>query len=342
MFKNKHVVFGLMMVIIFSSMGCAYNKNTSKNDNKVKISLPQTLVLDYTDSMRLLTIADDKMVKIPLELKEQVLSFNEDTLITKKEDKDGVNIIFRKGDNEGNYLLKGNLEYIKINKDCSKAIYKLQQNEEYVYGILNLISGKTTILKNEISISGNIIDFIDNSNIVFYGADIEKKITGLYKYNVDSCEYSLLNIVNQGFVEFLKPISDSEIFYLVSNFEESRSSFVFNVNDDNNKLVTSDILSVTDVSSVKDRLFFLGKSKSNIFSLYTIKDSKVVRLVYDFPKNINKDTMIMENEGKIYFVGYDDEENKSNLFAYSISDKSTNMISSRDGKYEIVKKADKY
>lgn len=342
MFKNKHVVFGLMMVIIFSSMGCTYNKNTSKNESKVKISLPKTLVLDYTNNMRLLTISDDKLVKVPLEVKEQVLGFNEDTLITKKEDKDGVYIIFRKGDNEGNYLLKGNLEYIKINKDCSKAIYRLQQNEEYVYGILNLISGKTTVLKNEISISGNIIDFIDNSNIVFYGADIEKKITGLYKYNVDSSEYSLLNIVDQGFVEFLKPISDSEIFYLVSNFEESKSSFVFNVNNDSNKLVTSDILSLTDVSFINDKMYFLGKSKSNIFSLYTIKNSKVVRLVYDFPKNINKDTILMENEGNIYFVGYDDEVDKSNLFSYNIGDKSTNMISLTDGKYEIIKKADKY
>ncbi|SHJ60210.1 hypothetical protein SAMN02745163_02242 [Clostridium cavendishii DSM 21758] len=341
---KKRCIFFIVVSLTLIFIGCNDKKgNVEPEVSKAKFSMEETLILDE-NSKSFYTIDNHKLKAKELAITdEEILCFNKDTLVTAINSKNGEDIILYKGNKVYKTSFIGELEYFNFNKEASKAIYKLKsKDDEYEYGILDLLTSKTSKIDMDIAISGNLIEFINDSNLIFYGASKTEKVSGIYRYNIETKEVNLIKGINNGFITYIKPISEECFIYLLSNFNDEKVTFKYNINNSKEYIVSKDITKIKDILEYKDQIFMIGSLKNNLFSLYGIKDNKVNRLVYDFPRGISDDSNIIQVNERIVFEGYDKNQEKNNLFEYNLLDKSTNIISNNDGKYRIIKKSDKY
>ena len=118
---------------------------------------------------------------------------------------------------DNSFYVNYNSEDIKINHD-KIANLKISPNGEYIFyfindeylipAVMNLKQKKEILLENKALISGQFIDWITNEKLAFYGVDTDKKITGIFTYDISDNSEENLYKINNGFVKFLKHIKD--------------------------------------------------------------------------------------------------------------------------------------
>lgn len=332
--KGYKLLAGLFATAIIFS---ACTRTDIEEEKLGKIDVFDNLVVDIKDDKEIYSyISKDGIEKGQLESNGIVKTYSE---------KNDV-VIFLEYHNDGkriNIRTKDDLKYIKIDDFISllklssdgKYMFLKEQKDEIIseYSIIDTQTLEKIVLDDEIFISGKIVDFLDEKQIVFYGVDSEKKISGLFTYNILTKKYELLREVDGRFVNYIK-VLDSENIFLSAADDDEKYLGILNIKSGKINYVNADFKYIQDAVLEKDKVYFSGVENENM-NLYMmdIKNKIVKRLTFDFPKNLGLDSYLINEEGKIYFSDVD-----GRLYFYDTEKNTTNILKKQDGIYMIVDK----
>ena len=226
---------------------------------------------------------------------------------------------------DNSFYVNYNSEDIKINHD-KIANLKISPNGEYIFyfindeylipAVMNLKQKKEILLENKALISGQFIDWITNEKLAFYGVDTDKKITGIFTYDISDNSEENLYKINNGFVKFLKHIKDG-VALVEEHYEESTMLKIVNI-DGTISEVSDEVIDVNDIEEVNGNIYLLGRVKNNNFSIYEINNDELKRLVFDFPNTLYVEKGLSVNDkGEILFVGGSGTSKNEHLYKYA-------------------------
>lgn len=226
-------------------------------------------------------------------------------------EKDGKVFIHYK--NEEIEILDENIMDIKLSPDGE--YYSYFRKDKYMELVIKSIGNNKEIkINTTVAISGNLMDWNDKDNIIYYGID-ENKTNGIFRYNIATGEEELIYKLESGYLEFLKSSKDGIIF-LQETIDNKR--ILKSIDKDKNiKIITENIIELKDIEVTEKGIFVLGKMKGDNHSIYEIKDGKVSRLIYDFPNIIHLEKGLSSDaNGNILFIGSTDSFGKENIYIY--------------------------
>ncbi|WP_032121696.1 hypothetical protein [Clostridium amazonitimonense] len=271
-------------------------------------------------------------------------------------------IVYLKGTSEGNELPdnsliirkkgKGLIEVnkhhsyldIKLSKDGSKVAYRAFEEDSYdsVKGVMiyDVAENKEKRINTEVVISGNVYDWIDENNLVYYGSrGKESNLKGLFKYDFKNNKEDLIAPIEDGFIVYLQAL-DKENF-MVMNFKRDHYELgIFNIENKEYNLVESKISKVFYSLKYEESIFIMAEDINGKSSIYKLEsDKSVKRMIYDFPKNINDSGgMASDENGNVYFLGYDKNKEESKVYMIKKQDNSVNLIIDKEGNYHMYKR----
>lgn len=101
--------------------------------------------------------------------------------------------------------------------------------------------------------------------------------------------------------------------------------------------MNDNIEEIKDIIYLNEDIFFVGRVRDNVDSLYKITGGITKRLVYDFPVKVDTEKGIESDESNnILFIGSNDpNEGKEQIYKYS-QDSSISSISDTSYDYSFV------
>lgn len=225
-----------------------------------------------------------------------------------------------------------------LNSSGDVLIYRSYEKDSFESAqglkIFDLSSKEIINFNSKVLVSGNVYNWLDSNNILYYGSLQGAESSGkIYKYNIKDKKEEVYLESMDGYCLYLLPINDG-IVYLKKSGDKTEIDYF------NNKISSKTVLSseISDIYSAKfssktNEVFFIGKViNEELPALFKISmDShKVIRLTYDFPKTIDIDSNIaIDVAGNAYFTGM------QGIYMYDYNNKSVNLISTHSGKYKI-------
>lgn len=321
--RRKRVFLGslilLYCVILF---GCSNNEEEIK---KVKID-NGAIAIENSGDYSIYNLTDEKYEKVETEY-----------IITSYDKKSGNFIFSENGKFKVNYL--GKEKNIEDSSDIISP--KLSIGGEYLSyfikeGYLNLKikdlkENKYIDFKSNVAISGELIDWLNEDTLVYYGID-DSKNNGIFIYNISENKEKLLYKLDLGYVEYLKVIDDGIVF--VQEKEEKQRTLKFIDENGNINESIDNIIDISDVEVSEDGIYILGKVENNNYSLYRYNNGSIKRLVYDFPKIINLEKgLSKDSNGNILFVGGDDTSIEK---LYKCEDGTISTLDADKGTYYFI------
>lgn len=323
--KRRRINFLVSLILLISMFlyGC---NNKQEEEQKIDIK-SGAIALENLGEYKIYNLTNDKYEKIDTEY-----------LITAYDLKSGNFIYNENGQNKVNYL--GKEELIEEGKTVISP--KLSIGGDYLAYFIredylelklkDLSKSKEIQINSNVSISGELIDWLDEDTLVYYGIDNDKN-NGIFIYNIIDKEEKLLYKLDLGYVEFLK-VLDNEIVLVQDKGGKEKLVKVINENGE----VTETIKNISDVSDIEsnsDGIFILGKLQDNNYSLYKYKEGTIKRLVFDFPKFINLEKgLSKDKDGNITFSGGEDHKQEK---IYKCSDDAISMVNGDSGSYHFIR-----
>lgn len=207
-----------------------------------------------------------------------------------------------------------NISDIKISNDGNYIFYFIN-DDIFIPVVINLKTKEKIYLKNKSVISGEFIDFISDNTLVFYGVDLENKVSAIFSYNIDTNEESSLYKIENGYVKLLKQ-TDNKIALAIEYFDGTSSLVSIDKNGVINE-ITKDILEISDIEILGEKCYIIGRMKNNNFSIYEITDENSKRIIFDFPNKVHDEKgLSFTKENEILFIGSMDGE-EENIYKYS-------------------------
>lgn len=325
--KKSRIYVLFIAAVSFSCLtltGCGKENNTVIEE-KIEISSGSVLI-EENGEYKNYNLEDEKYSK--LDADKTIIEY----------DKDSGKYIYN---SNGEKYLYNNKESIKINE---KNPIKLQispngkfityfKNEGYLQlVIIDAETGEELEFDSRVAISGDLIDWIGEEQLVYYGIDDDKN-NGLFTYNIKTNEEELLYKLDVGYIEFLETSKRGTVFVQ----ETVNSEKILKLIDSNKDVteLTNEIVEVSDIEITDKGVYLLGKLKDDNYSVYKI-DNGIKRLIFDFPSIIHLDKgLSSDDEGNILFIGSIDSFNNENIYKYA--DESITAITDTDLKYNFVK-----
>ena len=204
---------------------------------------------------------------------------------------------------------------LKISPEGNYVFYFI--NDEYLEpAVMDLKNKKEILLDNKAVISGQFIDWITDEKLAYYGVDTDKKINGIFTYDVKTNSEENLYKINNGYVKFLKHIDDG-LALVEEHYGEDTVLNIININGTVNE-ISKDVIDINDIESVDGKLYILGRVKNNSYSIYELNNGEIKRLLFDFPSIIYSEKGLSVNEsGEILFVGSTSNGQPEHLYKYS-------------------------
>lgn len=233
------------------------------------------------------------------------------------------------------------LENVEISPKGEYILFKVKDNTDYE--IFDVKTKERTVLKEDVFHSGNLIKFLEDGRIVFYGVRTEDKVSGIFSYDIEKKSYSLIKEVT-GFVNYIEVLKDYEIIFLKTNLLGETELIKLNVKTKVSEKLSIDIENIYDGEYLDGKFYFLGnRFKSNV-AIYScdLGTKDINRVTFDFPENINLKAGIEVIDGEIYFDGYKENLAEGNIYRFNPKDKSVNLVSGKKGEYLILERADKF
>ncbi|WP_138204438.1 hypothetical protein [Haloimpatiens lingqiaonensis] len=354
----------LVLIIALNISACSKsntNKNNSQNTPEVSIDIgsikfPNVTILcrksDYNQLFSINGDTLDKIGKIPTEdILDLIYSKEKDVYIflVKKIDKNGKianQIKIKKGNNTK--ILNESSIYadIKISPNNNNILFRsfkdANMNMPEGIRIYNIDEDKEIKIKTKVLVSGNVYQWLDDENIIYYGIISDKPNSGhIYKYNIKSGEESVYLDKLEGLCCNIYSISKDEILVLDNREDEYKLTY-YNVKTGDKKLICKNISDMTAVVQNKDKklLYFIGESlQSGGYSLFSIdlNTFECSQLTYDLPKNVDKlGGLALDPKGNVIFAGKDSED-KNDIYIYDTKNNSTSLITNSSNNYKIYK-----
>lgn len=198
--------------------------------------------------------------------------------------------------------------------------------------VKNIETSEYIDINSNVSISGNLIDWISKDMLVYYGIDNNKN-NGVFTYNIKSKEEKLLYQLDKGYIEFIKVIDEGIVFIQEKGIKDKYIKLISI--DGNVEEIIKGFSEVKDVEKNSEGIFILGKLEDNNFSLYKYSNNSTKRLVFDFPKLINLEKgLSKDNEGTILFMGSDD--NYKSPSVYGCLNDTISLVNQESGNFYFI------
>jgi hypothetical protein len=323
--KKIRRIFLVNFILIIAILLYGCKKDSEIEENKINI-LNGAIAIEDSGQYKIYNLINNKYEKVDTEY-----------IITSYDLKSGSFIYSENGE----YKIKhsGKEELIEDNKTVISP--KLSENGKYVayftkevylnLKLKDLVNNEEVSINSNVAISGSLMDWLDEKNLVYYGVDNNKN-NGLFIYNIEEKQEKLLYKIDLGYVEFLKGLDNGVVFLQ----EKEGKQKIFKIIDSSGKAIDiiENVMDVSDVEVTSKGIFILGKLQDNNYSLYKINDGKAKRLVYDFPKLINLDKGLSKDEnGNIIFIG-GDIPNQEKI--YVCEDDAISTIHESSGSYNFI------
>ncbi|MGN0144847.1 MAG: hypothetical protein ACI398_07680 [Clostridium sp.] len=328
-FKRKYLYAIAFSVFSLFALGCSSAKEIAELNVAEDIELNPGAVLKSENGSYSLYDYNDKYIKH--EPDKVVLTYdknsgsyiyrdNNDTFAvydhkqSKIENEDYIKLKLSPGGEYYSYFVEDNGMKLKV--------FKLKDNEELE-------------INSNVSISGIIYDWYDNNSIIYYGVS-DDGINGIFINNMKENKEELLYKIKEGYVAYLKATINNILLFQL-DFENKRQLLMIDKSTKNVEVLNNDVEEIKDAVALNDDIFFVGRIKDNVNSIYKITNGDTKRVVYDFPAIIDMEKGIkIDKNGNILFVGSNEINGSTEqLYKYS-SDGSISSISDKSSDYAFV------
>lgn len=249
----------------------------------------------------------------------------------------------------GNYIFNRENKYFvnykgkEIDIDSLKVINpSLSPNGEYLSYFTNegyfelkikdLKKEENIEFKSEVAISGELVRWISDNTLIYYGVDYEKN-NGLFIFNVETKEEKFIYNLGRGYIEYLK-VLENEIAFIQERGDRNKSLKLISL-DGKVQEILEGVSEVKDVAKTDDGIYLLGRVSGNNYSIYKYSDNNFKRLIFDFPKLVNLDKGLSKDEhGNLLFMGHDEDYDLNNI--YMIEDENISLINSKSSNYYFI------
>lgn len=324
--KKLLILVSVFMIGILG--GCSFGQeNEGVTIEKERINLNNGSIVE--DNYGMFSFYNLKYEKYELlEIEDTITEFN----------KKSGNYIFSKN----NVYMSNYYEEKNIIDNLNVTTPKLSINGEYVsyfvnegyfeLKIKNLKNNENIEFLSEVSISGQLVDWISDNTLIYYGIDSERN-NGLFTFNVETLEENFLYDLKIGYIEYLK-VLDKEIAFIQENGNKDKALKLISLNGEIHEILDG-VSEVKDVEKTEDGIYILGKISGNNYSLYKYSDNKFKRLIFDFPKLVNLDKGLSKDDnGNILFMGSDSDYNQNNI--YISIDENISLLNSKGSNYYFI------
>lgn len=340
--NKKFIFLGILSLFVSILIGCSKEKELKES---IKLEIPNNIVLQQKeDVIKYLTVENGELRNCTLKVPGVIKAFNKENnlVIYTVMEEDNTNIIINNNGIESKVLVKGTVDNLIVNKNSTKILYKLISNDELIeYQSIDLKDYKITKLDDKIVISGNLVKFLNDDNIIFYGVNNEEKKSGIFEFNLENNQYKLIHQVSNAFIEYINILDDNRILLIEASLDGTKKTYIYNISNNKLELITSKIQQI-EREVLKDNIsYFIGNTIDSRLSLFSLNlnTKEIKRLIYDFPKNIIASSDVILNNNKIFFVGYEKDEKSSNIYNYDIETRSIKIISKINSIYRIIKES---
>lgn len=332
--KNKKMIVAILSLSVISMYGC--DKNSEK-DKINDIDVPTNLILDIKDEdIEYKTLKNGRISDFEINDEGMLMSYNgeQDVLVfsSQQNEKNVLKIVV--DGKEKTVDINGYLETVYISSDGRHTLYKTNSTGTVIeYFIMDNKTLKSTKLSENILVSGNMIKFLNNNELIFYGVDIEKKESGIFTYSINSGEYKLKKKIVGSVISYIDVLDENSILYSES-IDQRQKLCVLNLDDLKLNEITDRFERVED-SIICDNKIYVSAQENYKLNLYEIDidTNKVKRLTFDFPESLALESKLLVQEKNIYF-----SDINGDLYNYSINEKSINMVEKDKGEYLIMNK----
>ncbi|MGL4991339.1 MAG: hypothetical protein ACRC57_09335 [Sarcina sp.] len=332
--KNRYKLILGMMLLSIGVYGCTLS---NVNDEKINnIDIAENLIADIKNNEEsYFYLKDGILEESPLTASGSIRGYSTvgDITIFLEYYDNGKRINIKKNENLKSLNIDGTISTIKLSLD-GENILLITKNENFIptYRIINTHTLEETYLEEEIFISGDIINFLSNDELVFYGVDANKKLSGIFKYNLKEKEYELLREIKDNFVSYMKVLDENKIFISLTKEEENKIGLL-DINQNSIIEMESEFEAIENVVLFEDKIYLSAKYNGNI-SLYCsdLKKRVTKRLTYDFPKQLARNSSFIIEDNKIYF-----SDENGILYFYDFEKDTTNILNNNRS-YMIVDK----
>jgi len=322
--KRRKRVF-LSSLILLCSIGLFGCSNDEEEIKKVKID-NGAIAIENSGDYSIYNLADEKYEKVETDYIITSYDSKSENFIYSEDGKFKVNYLGKEKDIEDSK----NITSPKLSIGGDYLSYFVR--EDYLnLKIKNLKEDKDIDFKSNVAISGELIDWLNEDTLVYYGID-DSRNNGIFIYNISENKEKLLYKLDLGYIEYLKVIDDGIVF--VQEKEEKQRTLKFI--DENGNITESidNIIDISDVEVSEDDIYILGRIENNNYSLYKYNNGSVKRLVYDFPKIINLEKgLSKDSSGNILFIGGDDTRIEK---LYKCEDGAISTLDVDTGTYNFI------
>lgn len=342
---RKAAALSLLVLVILSTtlVGCNFNKGSNGNDDYgKKLELPENIVSTISgEDVDYYGIEGDSLKKLDLGINGHMEIYSEELglAIYRKPTDKGTDLIITNGVKNHNISVDGNIDELVISPKGTKLLYKFSSGDKIGYKILDLQNIEEVDFNEDLAISGENVKFANENQLVLYGVDLKEKKSGIYIYNIEDKSFILEKQIVKAFIDYIDLVEDTVVLYTQSSMDGKKECYIYNLNNKKDTLISTDIGEIESSYKIENIVYFIGTKNSGIRSLYSVDttNSKLDRLVYDFPKNISEKSDLIAIGDNIYFTGFNDNKEKNALYRYSPKDKSIKLIDSNKGQYIIIK-----
>lgn len=328
-FKGKFLYMIAFSLFSLFSLGCGLGDEVSQANLAENIELNSGTVLKSENGDYNLYDYNDKYIKS--EINKVVLAYDKSSSSYIYRDKNETLAVHDKKE-----CKIENSDYIKLKLSPGGGYvsYFIDDNGMKLR-VIDIKDDKTVEINSNVSISGTIYDWYDDKSLVYYGVSNEG-VNGIFIYNIEDNKEELLYKLKEGYLAYLKGTIDNVLF-LQLNFDNDRQLILLNKNTKDIKIINEDIEEIKDVICLDDAVYFVGRVKDNVDSLYKVSNGNTKRVVYDFPAVIDVEKGIeTDKDNNILFIGSNvPGSSKEQVYKYS-KDGSISSISDESSDYAFV------
>lgn len=225
-----------------------------------------------------------------------------------------------------------NIKNLELSPGGKYTSYFINEDNHNKLIVLDLDSNKNIVMDSDVTISGNLVNWFDEDTLVYYGISKDRK-NGLFTYNITTGEEKLLYEIKEGYLLFFEKI-ESGIIFLCSN--RNNKNLYLLKNDKTVTKIQENIENLYDVEETSKGIFVMASTTGGIYSIYSIQDNKLKRLIYDYPTILHYEKGLSSDaEGNILFIGGVDGFDEELIYKYKDGDVCN--FNDDIGKYYFVK-----
>lgn len=350
MFSSK----GFRIILITSLISiviCIVGCNVKKDQNNVDYKKYTNIVVakEENDKFKIYGVSDKKLNYIEERDKFLTLNYNESGInvynILKGSGNNLVNTYLKINYEKEQVIIKDDFYYKKVilNPSGNNIAYTSYEGDDFstakTISIYNLKNKKIDTIPASIILSGDNFMWISDEELVVYNVASEKSTYGeILSYNIKTKELKDIYSPSKGYITFLTTMGKSIL--VLESGEKSAFLTIIDLDSKNKTVISNKISNVYSSKSSKDGnyAYIIGKNEDNKSYLFQIdvKNKSVLRINYDFPRQVNKDAGIaIDEKNNVYFVGGDEVNNIEDVYLYNSFNKDISLVTDKSSYYKI-------